>query len=38
MTKKQRFYYKVGQAVTKGIGLILFFGAWLGIFIAFMER
>ncbi len=38
MTKEQKFYYKVGQSVTKGIGLILFSATWVGIFIAFMER
>ena len=35
MTKEQRFYYKVGQAVCKGLGLILFFGFWIGIAIGY---
>ncbi len=38
MTKKQKFYCKIGQVVCKGIGLILFSTTWAGIFIAFMER
>ena len=35
MTKEQRFYCKVGQAVCKGLGLILFFGFWIGIAIGY---
>lgn len=38
MTKEQKFYYRVGQAVCKGIGLIAFSMMCAGIFIAFMER
>lgn len=38
MTKEQKFYYKIGQVVCKGIGLILFSTTWVGLFIAFMER
>lgn len=37
MSKEQKFYYKVGQVVTKGIGLILFSATWAGIFILFLE-
>ena len=38
MTKEQRFYYKVGQAVCKGLGLILFLaitGFFTGIAIGY---
>ena len=38
MTKEQKFYYKVGQAVCKGLGLILFFGFWIGIAIGYFMQ
>ena len=38
MTKEQRFYYKVGQAVCKTIGIIAFSSMWALIFIAFLMK
>ena len=38
MTKEQKIYYKVGQVVCKGLGLITFSMMWAGIIIAFLEK
>lgn len=38
MTREQKIYCKVGQAVCKGLGLILFFGFWIGIGIGFLMK
>lgn len=38
MTKEQKIYCKVGQAVCKCLGMLAFSGMWLLIIIAFFER
>ena len=38
MTKEQKIYYKIGQAVCKTIGMIAFSMIWAGIIIAFLEK
>lgn len=38
MTKEQKMYCKVGQAVCKGTALILFYSFWIGIGIGFLMK
>ena len=38
MTKEQKIYCKIGQAVCKGTALILFYGFWIGIGIGFFMK
>ena len=38
MTKEQKMYCKVGQAVCKGTVLILFYSFWIGIGIGFLMK
>ena len=38
MTKEQKIYCKIGQAVCKGTALILFYGFWIGIGIGFLMK
>lgn len=33
MTKEQKMYYKIGQAVANGLIMLGFCSAWIGIFI-----
>ena len=38
MTKEQKIYCKVGQAVCKGLGMLTFSMMWAVIFIAFLMK